>query len=199
MTERIYAKAELVDDYLNQLVKKGVKKLGQGQDALVFQHPTLSNVVVKLCRMESASVLWARVCIQHASSNPWLPRIHGIYSCKLRNSKDTYNGFRKISALIFSEKLSSASAPDIEKALGKPLFDFLAEEDMEDAFKNRPDPGLRLVKAILTKIKDPKLVEAVLLLSRRPPKVLNDLGKKNYMRRGHQVVFNDPWFRWKYD
>ena len=187
MTERVYAKAELIDDYLKRLVAQKIKQIDLGGEARVFQHPTLSNVVVKLFESPYGQVRWAQACIRN-STNPYLPKILSICKAKLRydaTSSKTISYY-----LVFSEKLTPLkNRVPLYKILGTYLGNWFCETD-NPARDLRADSTAR---RLFGELKDRKLKLALELAIKKPSNCEFDLTTKNFMLRGSTLVLTDPW------
>lgn len=191
-------------NYLNHLIKDiGIKQLGAGSYANVFQHPTYHNVAVKVVRREDPLYMkFIRLCIKY-QGNPWLPRIISIHDIDFyKAEKDILNipssGKEHI---IFFEKLRPATSEEITKALLFFLdfkeqniisfdvleyikhkrtsnFSFLLLEDWELISKKHPRKSCRELAKIIIEAADG---------------VEPDIHDENVMiRNDGQLVFTDP-------
>jgi hypothetical protein len=62
-------------DYLARLKNRGIKTLGSGLHAEVFQHPTMSDVVVKMFdATDRAYMYWLRTIVRN-QNNKYMPKI----------------------------------------------------------------------------------------------------------------------------
>ena len=176
---RVYARAELLDDYLQRILKHHIKKLGSGFETIVFAHPTLSDVVVCICPNDSGKAAWARACMK-ASHNPYLPVIHQISRAALAFGAKDYTF-----AVIFCEKLQKANVNVILAHYGALFSDFRSGKPgryLQDHLENYDDA----------------VREAFNLVASGYPKFRIDLHENNYMmRQGAWVVINDPWLNWR--
>lgn len=181
--DRVYAKTELINDYLKRLVTKKIKTIGLGVEAMVFQHPTLPNVVVKLMGRHAGFADWAAVCLKH-QNNPHLPKVYSMCSVTMKHIK---NGDDKYHYLVFTEKLQPVNGEIIEKGIGIDFFQWLCDT-------TQPKPSKYL--PYLEEVSDPQLRSALLLAFKKPSGIIFDLSWENMMLRGgSQLVINDPWLR----
>lgn len=181
--------AEHLKDYVKRLKKLGIKQLGSGNFADVFQHPTMPNVVVKLLT-ESDKGYEAYVKFsQKNKSNKYVPKILQVVEAdKAFDKKGEYDmGDLR---LIFMEKLepihynkyvdfgehilkvSGVKAPNVEKAL-------MDVNTWKKAAAQKKDPDLAAIAKFIVKTQG----GAVQL----------DMHDGNMMMRGSSVIITDPF------
>ena len=68
-------------EYLITLVEGGMEVLGVGAFGVVFQHPTLKHVAVKVMAHEEGSFYWTQACIAN-QHNPHIPKLYSVHSFK---------------------------------------------------------------------------------------------------------------------
>jgi hypothetical protein len=186
--------AERLQEYVKRLKKLGIKQLGSGNFADVFQHPTMPNVVVKLLtehdRGYEAYVKFA----QKNKSNKYVPRILQVVDAdKAFDKKGEYDmGDLR---LIFMEKL--------EPIHYNKYIDF-GEHVVDCAgIKAKKGEHINVEKALMdlatwkacaaqTKDKDLAAVAKFVVKTEGGPVQL-DMHDGNMMMRGSQVIITDPF------
>jgi hypothetical protein len=163
------------EDFNAYLKRLAVRKLGRGATATVFQHPTLSDVVVKvgLAKPDSQGYEWLQWCHKH--SNAWAPRVYSI----MELDTELPAGKKGRMFVAFMERLEKADSVVVRQFFADNATLFPKLERSFWGF----NPGA------LKTIEDPEL-RAVL-------KAINqfehcDFKLENVMMRGTQIVFSDP-------
>jgi hypothetical protein len=179
--------AETLDQYFDRLRAKGIRNLGEGAFSVVFDHPTLPSVVVKVIYYKDATYMsYVNLCKKHPS-NPWLPKILGGPEIHVVDSDSTPMSVKQKVLFMFLEKLKPASSSSLSKAsiyLGTLLgLKLTAPSDFE-VFEPRDWEKLSYQN------KDKDIATLASFLADHPDNL--DLGPQNFMMRGSQVVFNDP-------
>ena len=184
MSERVYAAAELIDDYLKRILRDKIQVLGSGAEGTVFQHPTHPNIVVKIAPRFSGSYSWAEESKKH-KDNPFFLRIHGIFEVKLRHTRQ---GNEIGYCLIFMEKLKPiTNALTLDAIFGAAFLEWLQQSH---------NPKRSLFLKYVEEVKDPDAkVALVTIVLHRPSHILVDITYSNILLRGNQPVFVDPWLR----
>lgn len=169
--------AETYKEYVKRLLDLDYTKLGEGGFGTVFQHPCFDNVAVKVVKQDRAYRKFASFCIENPH-NPWLPRIASVKSIKLDDANLAY--------VVFMEKLQPVT----------PAYVAQLKQAMQSKY------GLRLWsdtqwfnraswRAIAThKDTPPDFAELAAYFATNLNNI--DLVPSNFMRRGNQLVFNDP-------
>jgi hypothetical protein len=185
------------DEYLKFLADKQIKALknGRGTFGDVFQHPTMSDIVVKVfTERDHAYREWYHFCSQN-KSNPFVPKFFGnIRDFEFFNSdEDEYDDY----SIVFMEKLRAMNhkqfnkfwndvcGPELSRKLTSGTFNF--ESTWFDS-----DEALRDLETIMDAnvIKDDNLFAVIDMI--RGSNRLIDLKPDNLMLRGNQIVFTDP-------
>lgn len=182
-------------DYVADLVKKRMKKIGQnGMFADVFQHPTLPNVAVKVYTLADRAYQEFHSWASHNQSNPYVPKFIGKpheYEVDPEHEDDEPDfGY----GIVFMEKLRDIGIPKYNKfwvnvfgekearRITSGTFDF----DLQWEFEYK-----EVEKAIeMLGDKDPHLSDILDFIVGSNRKI--DLTERNIMLRGNQVVFVDP-------
>lgn len=182
--------AEPYKDYIERLVdKEGLTRLAGGNFSDVFQHPTRSNMVVKVFADDPGFekyLEWA----QKNQSNPYVPKIETVV---FKNQKDSvfknkyYKGRSFTYTFVFMEKLAPLnwmpmkewleSLPRVNPNLSIHFEDLNFKVIWQNIHDDTTDSNLKTF--------------AQFLLSW--PRHL-DMKEANVMLRGKQVVFIDPIF-----
>lgn len=183
------AKSDLLDLYVQEVVKKGIKKISSaGAFAYVFRHPTYSNLVVRVSDSSDAGNVWFRLSAKH-KNNPWMPRVAKMYQAVVKHPK---LDLKTPVTIIFAERLSPFTEGKCPPKF-RNIFKIL-----KDMYKvNDPDKVNRLMRAVRA-YNDPYLTEAVALMLKPPSDKYNTASldiheTSNLMMRGDQIVINDPW------
>lgn len=167
-------KYESITSYKRRLQKLRIKKLGSGLFSTVYQHPTHSDVVVKLVNDDPMYIKYAKYCMAHPK-NAYLPKVYSIHRVTLVCE---YTGRRYHCHLVFLEKLQSAGQKKIstlaKDLFGKLRFTSVDYDEWRDLAKSTKDTQLRDLAKILYKLE------------------AEDIHSENVMRRGDQLVFTDP-------
>lgn len=185
-------RAETLNSYVKRLKKLGIKTLGRGQYADVFQHPTMPDVVVKLLT-DNDPCYEAYVEFSRKTRNKYTPKILDVVSADQAfdvKGKDDLGDLR----LVFMEKLEPLHYNrfiDFGEHVGK-LAGFKSRFDIESALmdvetwikvsKQKVDPDLAKLAKFLVKINKTGVKGSQL-----------DLHDGNMMVRGTQVVITDPF------
>jgi hypothetical protein len=157
--------------YVNRLKKLGLEHIGDGFNADVFQHPTMPDVAVKVVdAVDRQHFNFTRWSMKH-SWNPWVPKFHSIQMIDVVNS--TAYG------IIFTERLDRIGGYEYTQ-FTRDFFDtdpeFLCVDSVREALHQVDSDDLRTLLNFLL----------------RKPHSL-DLHQENFMKRGDQIVFVDPW------
>ena len=93
----VVSKLEGKHEYLDRVWELGIKHLGAGSFATVFQHPTDPNIVVKIVTRRDPAYLnylnWAR----KNQRNRYVPKILAVYKVRFK--------FKDSAIIVFMEKL----------------------------------------------------------------------------------------------
>lgn len=167
--------AETYKEYVTRLHDLDYRFLGEGGFGTVFEHPTFSNVAVKVVKQDRAYKKFVTFCMQHPR-NPWLPRIASIKDLQLDDANLAY--------VVFMEKLQPV----------KPTFIAELKEAMRSKFGLRPWSDTQWFNRASWRhiaANSPKdFAELATYFATNLNNV--DLVPSNFMRRGNQLVFNDP-------
>lgn len=168
--------AETYKEYVTRLIDEmDYIKLGEGGFGTVIQHPTMHNVVVKVVKMDRAYRKFCDFCMAHPK-NPWLPKIARLDPIKLDDANLAY--------VVFMEKLVKVEPAFVEK--------------LKEAFKDKYNLKYWSDNQWFNRESWRKIAAAAppdfALLASYFATNLNslDLVPSNFMRRGNQMVFNDP-------
>jgi hypothetical protein len=166
-----------------------LRLMGNGSFGHVFQHPTLSNVVVKVYERNTytQTVSWLRWCYRN-QNNPYVPRI--IKMGKLKNLKKATADVLSYH-IVFMEKLEPLSR--------KNLRALLVTKNVDPAVLrfDRKDNRWYFAPSLLRREEDfrvkDKYLDAVLQkIFRLSMRSHTDVTERNCMMRGNQLVFTDP-------
>jgi len=185
-------KLETSKKYLKRLDKLGIKQVGNGCFATVFQHPELKNVVVRYNEEPEPSYdRYVRKAME--TQNPWLPRVFHVEHVELRHSTATFTFIEKLKHIKRKEEIAfTRSLLDClprmyftDQGYGYNKDDFSFIDEIEDDMwmligKRHPDENFRAAFKIIRKL------------------VMKgggnfDFHSSNIMRRKDgQLVFTDP-------
>jgi hypothetical protein len=168
--------AETYDEYIERLHDLGVMELNRGKFGIIFQHPMVDDVVVKLVADDDAYLDFVALSKKN-KGNPWLPDIIDVTHVTLDD--------KSAAALIFMKKLEPATDKDVITG-----FHTLAPGADQSRFSTR------------TRLSYPEWLQAVRFSKGNDERVVCvfmarhfnrlDLFTRNFMMRGQQLVFNDP-------
>ncbi len=177
--------AETVNQYIKRLDKLGIKKIGQGGYAKVFQHPTMPDVVVKvMTQYDSGYRKYVAFC--QTANNRYCPRIldvvdHAYESDFLGKDKRQ---------LVFMEKLNPLGIASFIR------FEYDIDEllDLPQGTVDLTDR--RIWKSISRQKKDKDLAQVANFIYTTLTKIsgiMLDMHNGNLMVRGNQIVIIDPF------
>ena len=185
--KRYSEEAEQYNAYLDRLSRSGIKSLGSGRTGTVFQHPTLPNVAVKVYARQRRenSHKWYKWCESH-QQNPFVPKIYHL------RKEDNLQFYEKDSTsfhIVFMEKL--------ERVTFTTLLRFVQKNELQAAMVLASEnKGFFIGPQIeIDKVQDKNLravLTTVRKLSLSQRFASGDMHRKNFMRRGKQLVFTDP-------
>lgn len=183
---------------------KNASVLGSGVQTIAYAHKKYPNAVLKVSGVlgkNSAAVQFLRVCVNH-QDNPFFPK---IYSYKLVPAKEMSEDDRDYledegaDLMIDSpyylisvvERLDKVYAPGVVSALAAMNID---ANEFEDAYEFEDDRVLnrRRRKLVYDKCNNTQFKQALRLLDPLMNTYIPDLHSDNFMRRGSQLVINDP-------
>ena len=157
--------AETYKEYTKRLEKQlKLQVLGQGAFGKVFQHPTMPKVAVKIVKRDPANQKWLTFCKDH-QSNPYVPKLYGVNTLVLDDSKSAY--------AVFMEKLKPITDSDHDAVHQYQLLTKFSGTAQE---LGKWDPDLASVLDFLRSSKGHHL----------------DLNFSNVMVRGKHLVVTDP-------
>ena len=165
--------AETFKEYSKRLSSMGLKELGEGAFGKVFQHPADRDIAVKIVRRDDANRRWLKFCQSH-QDNPFLPKLYGVNTLDVEDSKYAY--------AVFMEKLKPA-----------PLYKFVSfSEDIADSLRKEGHPvsPKSFWKDCANFSKDNNLKEVATFFAKALGRL--DISMHNVMLRGKQIVFVDP-------
>jgi hypothetical protein len=178
--------AETVQQYIDRLKELGIKSLGDGSFAEVFQHPTMPNVVVKLLYEDDPGYLkYLKFCQGKGKGNPYCPKILQVVQ-----AKDAFDITTRIGEnlpnlhLVFMEKLkpiNNTQYASFVALLHKSSGMRLSPEDRELWF--------HLSRQII----DKDLAVVARFIYATSAKEDLDMHTGNVMKRGTQWVITDPF------
>jgi hypothetical protein len=192
---------ESFKNYIDRLESLGVKRLGQGINSYVFQHPTLSRVAVKVFLDDDIAYReYLEFCIKHPN-NKFVPKILDTEDfARVRRSSyvthdidatwDDPRGDDPAYSIAFIERLSPVTPGAFEKFL-----QYLGSVSGKE-LRSVSNLGLEGWQTIANSDADHDLVQfAKFLVSQLKRGRKLDMGnRKNFMARGHEVLFVDPFF-----
>lgn len=191
--------AESMISYLTRLKKMGIKQIGTGNYAHVFQHPTMPDVVVKLLtESDPGYESYVKFC-QRNQSNKYCPKILEVVDAsKVFDTSLMYS--QRGLHLVFMEKLTPITKAEYVK-----FFRYMASlygstllvNDHRIAFEYmRPES---FWKSLASQSKDVDLAEVAsfILNAFHNPSLTVDLHDANIMKRGKQIVITDPFSSWE--
>lgn len=189
--------AETLSEYTRRLRKLGIKEIDRGEYGIVFQHPTLKDVVVKLLGEADPDYMdWIHFC-QKNQNNPYVPKIHKV--TKKTNVFDLgdsgmYSGSLPHLYLIFMEKLKPLSNAEFTK-FGAYVAGLAHTVPDRGSFVARDiTDSAKLWTAVSRQKKDQTLANVAKIIARKGTAgVLLDIHPGNIMKRGTQIVITDPF------
>ena len=170
---------QTVDDYIRELVKKGMKRIGEGSYAVVFKHPKDPNVVVRVSSYyNDAAAKWHQACLKELKGNPWVPKVLALYKAKYKASVS----YKEECYITFLEKL--------QRAGGSVFRDPFIHRLMYYTYKAIDSEARHWLKVLANEVDDPKLSQVLRFISTKNP----DISYSNIMVRPStkQIVFSDP-------
>jgi hypothetical protein len=193
--------AETLEQYLQFLSKQKIKRIGHGLSSAVFDHPTMTHVVVKVIVSSDPYYLrYVEFCKKHPS-NPWLPKILGGPETRLLDVDPEWNAkppkdrkgvsVKQKVIFVFLEKLRSSTPLDRSTAVDH--FWTLLKEQSEDNFPKFirfSDFGPGDWNILSKQTKDKHVADLAGFLYKFDNYL--DLHSANFMMRGAQLVFSDP-------
>lgn len=187
---RVYAKTDLLNQYTQRLIKlHGIKRIGKGAFADVFLHPTLPNVAVRVSDMTDANNDWLTLAQDH-QSNPWMPKVFELRTAKVARP----GGHGELEFFVaFVERLKPVTSLSGLSPVLRHIVEAI-EFDHDESLPLKPRQREK-VKLMLEEFHDPMLTTAIDLVFTGPKRPAHlDLGTRNWLRRGTQLVINDPWY-----
>ncbi len=183
--------AEKLKEYQKRLKKLGIKTLGQGNFADVFQHPTMPNVVVKLLTENDKGYEKYVAFSEQHKGNKYVPKILGVHK-----EKDVFEGELDPDLhLVFMEKLRPIE-DDEYMEFGQYILDLGTDGATPSIMTSMTDHlnDLPRWKSIARQTKDKDMAElAKFFLANAKGKVNLDLHDGNMMMRGSKPVITDPF------
>jgi hypothetical protein len=179
----------------------GLKHLGKGYSADVFQHPTMPDVAVKVFIYDPGFATYAKFCAQH-ESNPYLLKIFDYHNdpkgFNFEGSEgDKPNGLTSAN-IVFVEKLQPASSAAIKHftAYCEQLAKFPATGKTLGYYADYGNEklNLRLWAALAQQGRDRELQQFARWYNKqiKGDDHIPDVHDSNVMVRGTQMVFSDP-------
>lgn len=150
-------------DYVQRLRQLGIRELGHGYYAHVFQHPTIASCAVKVVEACDEGYLYFMSWSMAHQDNPYVPRFYDATHITVDDGSKY--------VIIFMEKLGRISEVEYGKFLAK--------------------VNTTLVLGLYSVDTDPALYELLTCLLAKPLSI--DLRQGNLMKRGDQVVCVDPF------
>ena len=169
-------KAETYKEYVQRLHELKLPTLGEGAFSSVFRHPELPNVAVKVVRGDDAYLEFIKFAMENPN-NRWLPK---VASFKHVDFGDSTNGY-----LVFTEKLTPIDSSEFKSFLSQ-LEEFCGVSANPLSSKLF---GPKEWKSLENNV-PPDLATVVKWLNTCGLGI--DLHSDNFMKRGKQIVFNDP-------
>lgn len=184
-------RAERIQEYIKRLRKLGIKSMGSGSFADVFQHPTMPNVVVKLLTDHDRGYEAYVKFSQKNPSNKYCPRILDVV--RVDGAFDKVGEFDMLDLrLVAMEKLKPLEDDDyhkfgnhVLKCAGLPSerdagHELEYIEVWRKATKQKTDPDLAKLAAFIVKNVSHRGVQL-------------DMHQGNMMMRGGQIIVTDPF------
>lgn len=178
---------EKLAQYVRRLTKElNIKRLGRGNYAHVFKHPTHPDVVVKVFTADSGYERYLRF-VKKNQRNKYVPRI--IDHVRIPD-KDVEGGWYNI---VFMEKLTRASYDDLHQEMSR--WARLAGLKHHDQFSTPEELDLEDFEklAYQTEDRDLAAVAREFLTLDNDDDEYFDLHDGNVMMRGNQLVIIDPY------
>lgn len=190
---------ETLKQYSERLMHTlGIKRLGRGNFAQVFQHPVYHNVAVKVVKDDPGYIKYAWFCMKNPT-NPWLPKIIDVVDVKIDDDDyDEDNDYWRRTnkkplqvpiEVVFFEKLRPASSQEIYAAVQKVLADVPSTELVREFFWDFTSFNRDTWHVVATYTTDPDLKQFAQLAH---DERFEDIHNGNVMMRGNQLVFTDP-------
>jgi hypothetical protein len=177
---RTRLQAESYGDYIRRLINDlDLTHVGQGAFGHVIQHPTFTNVVVKIFRKDRHYMAFVREC-EKQPHNPWLPKIAGISKLQLEGSSGAH--------AVFLEKLRPISSAELSRFKTGLVSEYGLRYDPRDPNRkwfDLPSWGR------LSKQEAGGLEDFANLATSNYQRL--DLHVGNIMKRGSQIVISDPF------
>lgn len=162
-------------EYIEDLRDLGYKVIGEGASSIVFDHPADAGTVVKVVKNDYAYRAFVQFC-QKNRGNKWLPKIIQVKSVVF---DDAPEGF-----VVFLEKLHRVSA--------EPVYSFREHLKTTYKLKSAKDAEWFVRSSWGTLSREAPNELAIVARFLTANHKLLDLYWQNFMRRGTQLVFNDP-------
>lgn len=190
---------ETLNQYSERLMHTlGIKRLGRGNFAQVFQHPVYHNVAVKVVKDDPNYIEYVRFCMQNPT-NPWLPRIIDIVDAKIDDDDfDMYGDYWRRTEkkpvqvpieVVFFEKLREASNREIHAAVKKVLAEVPSNMLVKEFFYDFASFNRDTWYVVSISTTDPHLKQFAEMAHECR---FEDIHGDNVMMRGDQLVFTDP-------
>lgn len=189
--------AERLQNYVKRLKKLGIKRLGGGSFANVFQHPTLPDVVVKLLVENDWGYEQYVKFSQKNPANKYVPKILQVVNADQAFDKKHEADVENL-RLIFMEKLQPALDDDYLEFANDCSATLYLKGNANFA---RMDSAINYMNSVSTWVqlstqkKDPQLAALAQFIVKTRGKrgAALDMHSGNIMMRGNQVVVTDPF------
>lgn len=179
---------EYLDDYINILKEKGAKKFSGGSSAEILKDPKGGIIKIYAPKNDPGMTRFLSFCMDNPS-NPLVPKIKKIK--KVRATEED----RWIIAMWMEELKPST------KKFEDDIYDVLLSDELPNIQHNRSNDNLLFAKMKeviqkYSKAKPGNLEDVLAFLKGHINKYpeLIDLGSKNWMFRGSQIVLIDPFW-----
>lgn len=162
-------------DYVHRLRTLDIYGLGRGFNSHVFQHPVIESCAVKVVDTKDKVYFDFLDWVKENQHNPYAPQIYDVMFVDVIGDTQSY-------AIVFMEKLDRIGMKEYNSFLETMGFkndgiQFLSELDVMSARDYAVD--------------DMDLHALLTYLLTKPFSL--DLHQGNFMKRGDQVVFSDPF------
>lgn len=178
MPTKITAAAVELEDYVKQLEAAGATIVGEGYHSVVLSHPEDATKVIKVSHTDSSVAYeWLKWC--KANPNKYVPLVHSL-------SKVSRKGYfvavvERLKPITRPQFLAFLDAEDLNEVL-------TISKTVHTRWDIQPDKLATIENKLLRRV-----MTRIYVLSESMRYVYGqDITVDNILRRGNQIVFNDP-------
>ena len=193
---------ESFEQYVSRLRSLGIKQLGNGLNSLVFAHPELSNVAVKVFHDDD---LGYREYLKFSIQNPGNKYLTTVLdtedfadereskyvTSELHANWNVKRGSNPPYSIVFLEKLEPVASGEFQEFAGQ-----VCEMAGYPELTNMAKLGKAGWEVLASDATDPDLRQLAVFLVQQIQKGHKlDIGReKNFLKRGNTIVFIDPFY-----